>query len=446
VLLSIATGLVFGLLPALRATRIELVTDLKAESPASSTVNRFGLRHALVVSQVAICTVLLLATGLFLRSLQTTRGMDLGVRNRNLLLLPFDPALDHRSDIDARRVIGEVLEGARAIPGVEQATVTTELPLTFIINNSRFVPAEKASDSRAQRVRTDIYTVGPGFFSTIGVSLLDGDRAAIRSIFEKKSGVLDGPAAGQPAFRPVIVNDAFARAAFPNESPIGRRIVGDGKALDIAGVVETAKSRTIGEEPRPSIFLPILTEYVAAQASRGVTLVVKTRGEAASYTDAVRGIVRRVDPSLAVFDVRTMESHLRDALIVPRVTSTLSALAGTVGLALATVGVYGVISFAVARRRRELGIRLAVGARPAEILKMILRQGLAMASVGIGLGLVAALGVGRFAASLLYGVEPTDPLTFVAVPAFLLFVAFAACLLPARAAARVDPVDVLRSE
>jgi putative ABC transport system permease protein len=446
VLLSIATGLVFGLLPALRATRIELVTDLKAESPASSTVNRFGLRHALVVSQVAICTVLLLGTGLFLRSLQTTRGMDLGVRNRNLLLLPFDPALDHRSDIDARRVIGEVLEGARAIPGVEQATVTTELPLTFIINNSRFVPAEKASDSRAQRVRTDIYTVGPGFFSTIGVSLLDGDRAAIRSIFEKKSGALDGPAAGQPAFRPVIVNDAFARAAFPNESPIGRRIVGDGKALDIAGVVETAKSRTIGEEPRPSIFLPILTEYVAAQASRGVTLVVKTRGEAASYTDAVRGIVRRVDPSLAVFDVRTMESHLRDALIVPRVTSTLSALAGTVGLALATVGVYGVISFAVARRRRELGIRLAVGARPAEILKMILRQGLAMASVGIGLGLVAALGVGRFAASLLYGVEPTDPLTFVAVPAFLLFVAFAACLLPARAAARVDPVDVLRSE
>jgi predicted permease len=439
------TWVIFGLAPALRATKVELVADLRGHSQASGGLRRYGIRDALVVSQVAICTVLLVATGLFVRSLYTTRGMDFGLRNRNLLLVPFDPALDHRSDVQSRQLLREILQRARGIPGVETVTLTTEVPLTFIVNNSRFVAAEKAADRRAGRVGTDIYTVGPEFFSTLGMSLLTGDQAEIRSMFERRASALDD-ASGQPVFRPAIVNDAFARAAFPNESPVGRRIVGDGKTLDVVGVVETVKSRTIGEGARPSIYLPILTEYVSAQSPRGVTLVVKTRDEAASYAETVREMIRGADPSLAVFDVRTMETHLRDALIVPRLTSTLSAVAGTIGLVLATVGVYGVISFAVARRRRELGIRLAVGARPREVLAMILRQGLTLASIGIGLGLAVALGVTRFAASLLYGVGATDPWTFLVVSGVLIAAASAACLLPARAAARLDPVDVLRSE
>jgi predicted permease len=357
--------------------------------------------------------------------------MDVGLASRNLLLLAFDPAMDHRPDPQARQLLRAILAQAQVTPGVESATLTTDVPLTLIINNSRFVPAESAADPKRERVRTDIYTVGPQFFETMGIPFLAGQD-------------FHGDRAG--TWKPAIVNDAFARAAFPGQSPIGRRVVGDGKALEIVGLVATAKSRTIGEVPKPSIYLPILTEYTAAQTPRGVTLVVKTRDRAATYAGPMREAIRRADPSLAVFDVRTMDSHLGDALLAPRLAGLLSAVAGCIGLAIAIVGVYGVISFAVARRRREIGIRLAVGARPREVLMMILKQGTRLALIGIALGSLAGLGVTRFAASLLYGVNPRDTLTFVAVPVLLASVALLACLLPARAAARLDPVEVLRSE
>lgn len=429
--LSIVTGVAFGLVPALRATRPDLVTDLKADGRGSASVRRFGLHSALVVAQVAICTVLLVCMGLFVRSLQTARGMDVGLTNRNLLLLAFDPALDRRSDAQSRQLLRDILESAHNVAGVESATLTSGVPLTLTVSNSNFVPAENAKDPQAQRIRTDIYAVGPDFFATMGISFVAGedfraDRAAMG--------------------RPAIVNEAFARAAFPNRSPIGGRVLGDGKALDIVGLVATAKSRTIAEAPRPSIYLPILNEYSAAEMPRGVTLVVKTTESAATYVGPLREAIRSADRSLAVFDIRTMEGHLSDALIVPRLAVALSIVAGCIGIVIAIIGVYGVISFTVVRRRRELGIRLAIGARPCEILVMILRQGTALVFLGTALGLLVAIGVTRFAASLLYGIAPTDPVTFVIVPSCLIAVALLACLLPARAAARLDPLDVLRSE
>ena len=431
VTLSAVTGVVFGLVPALRATRPDLVTDLKGDGRGHGTIDRLGLRNGLVVTQMAICTLLLLCTGLFLRSLQTARRIDVGVSNRNLLLLAFDPGLDHVPDPQARLLLRRILENARAVPGVGSATLTTDVPLTLIINNSRFVAEERASDPARERVRTDIYTVAPRFFETMGIPFVEGDD--FRADQDDTGGI-------------AIVNAAFARAVFQNEPVIGRRIVGDGKQLRIVGVVATAKSRTIDEAPRPSIYLPVLQEYSAGQASRGVTLVVRTADNAASYTGAMRDAIRRADPSLAVFGVRTMESHLLDALLLPRLASTLSTIAGCIGLAIASIGVYGVISFAVARRRREIGIRLAIGARPSAVLVMMLKQGLTLTLIGTALGLLAAIGVTRFAASLLYGVTPRDTLTFVAVPLLLTSVALLACLLPARAAARLDPVEVLRTE
>jgi predicted permease len=429
--LSILTAVAFGLVPALRATRLDLVTDLKAEARGSAAVSRFALRNGLVVAQVAICTVLLVCMGLFLRSLHTARGTDLGLTNRNLLLLAFDPGLDRRADPQARQLMRDILERAQRVPGVESATLTSGVPLTLIVSNSRFVPEENARDPQRERVRADIYAVGPKFFTTMGISFLGGED------FRFDQAV---------ARRPAIVNDAFARAAFPNRSPIGRRVLGDGRALDIVGLVATAKSRTIGEAPRPSIYLPILHEYSAADTPRGVTLVVKTRDAAAAYAGPLREAIRSADRSLAIFDVRTMDSHLSDALIVPRLAGALSAVAGCIGVVIAIIGVYGVISFAVIRRRRELGIRLAIGARPGQILVMILKQGIALAFVGTAVGFLASLGLTRFASSLLYGVSPTDPLTFVVVPSCLIAVALVACVLPARAAARLDPVEVLRSE
>jgi ABC-type antimicrobial peptide transport system permease subunit len=309
--------------------------------------------------------------------------------------------------------------------------LTSSVPLTLIVSNSRFVPAEHADDPASPRMRTDIYTVGPDFFATLGIPIVAGRDVGREHAF---------------AGRPVIVNDAFARAAFPGRSPVGHRILGDGKALDIVGVVATSKSRSIAEDPRPSIYLPILSEYTAGETRRGVTLVVKTAGSPTSLVASVREAIRAVDRSLAVFDVRTMERHVSDALIVPRLMWMLSATAGTIGLAIATLGVYGVVSFAVARRRQELGIRLAIGARPREVVFMVLKQGATLALVGIALGCLVARGITRFTADVLYAVSPTDPLTFAAVPLLLVLVALAACLVPARAAARLDPADVLRSE
>ena len=336
-----------------------------------------------------------------------------------------------RPDPQARQLLRAVLEGARALPGVESATLTTSVPLTLIMSNSNFVLEEREADPNRQRIRTDIYGVGPQFVDTMGMARLAGEDFGF-----------DQAGSG----RPVIVNDAFARAAFSNQSPLGRRIVGDGKRLQIVGVVATASSRTVGEAPRPSIYLPLLNEYAAREAPAGVTLVVKTRGDAASYSASVREMIRRAEPRLAVFNVRTMDSHLSDALIVPRLAGMLSTVAGGIGLVMATIGVYGVVSFAAARRRREIGIRMAIGARPHEILMLLMKQGLAPAAAGTALGFLAGVSVTRLVASLLYGVTPTDTITFVAVPSFLMVIALLACLLPARSAARLDPVDVLRSE
>jgi predicted permease len=431
VALSLVTAVASGLVPALRATSPDLITELKSVARDRRTLDRFALRNGLVVAQVAICTVLLLCMGLFLRSLQAARGMDSGLANRNLLLMAFDPGLGHRPDPESKQLLRDILERAQAVPGVEFATLTSGVPLTLTVSNSNFVPAENAKNPQALRVRTDIYAVGPNFFATMGISFFGGDDFRF-----------DQAAAGRPA----IVNEAFARAAFPNQSPIGRRVLGDGKALDIVGLVATAKSRAIDEAPRPSIYLPILNEYSAAETPRGVTLVVKPDGTAANHVGPLREAIRRTEPWLAIFDVRTMESHLRDALLVPRLAWALSAVAGSIGLVIAIVGIYGVISFAVVRRRQEIGIRLAIGARPREVLVMIVKQGVTLALVGTAVGLLASLGLTRFGASLLYGVNPTDPLTFVVVPSTLMAAALLACVLPARAAARLDPVDVLRCE
>ena len=440
------TAMAFGLVPALRATKLNLIADVKASGLGAGTRDRFGLRTGLVVTQVAICAVLLLGMGLFLRSLHATDTIDLGLRKDNLLLLAFDPSLDRRGDTQSRQLLKTVLDRAQAVGGVESATLTTAVPLTFIINNTDFVADEHANDARAPSIRTDIYHVGPRFFETMGIRFVAGD---------------DFSPARSPRPDVAIVNEAFAHAAFGGRSPLGRHVLGNGRNLEIVGLVATAKSRTIGEEPRPAIYLPILQEYTAGQSARGVTLIAKTRAcpgpecvaPAGSESDAgiasvaaLREAIRSADRSLAIFDIRTMESHVRDALLVPRLARTLSAVAGGIGLVIATIGVYGVVSFAVARRRRELGVRLAIGARPQQVLAMILREGLTLVLIGSALGVLAAVGLAPLIASLLYGVAPIDPLTFVGVPLLLLAVATLACVVPARTAARVDPVDVLRTE
>src|ERR1039458_6498113 len=356
--LSGLTGVVFGLVPALRATRPDLTGALKDERVSIGQSRRFGLRNLLVVAQVAICTVLLICSGLFLRSLYSARNIDIGLGRRNLLMMAFDPSLNRYSPGETRRIVDAILEGGRTIPGVESATLSSSVPLNLEGTQNSFVPE---ADGREQNpIRADIYSVAPRFFETFGIRMIDGE--------DFRPGV--------PSEDIVIVNQALAGQAFPNQSPIGRRISYLGRTVRITGLVATTKSRTIGEDPHPCLYFPIARDLRGNDSLTGITLVLRTRGNPAGYAPLVRQTIRNIEPALAVFDIRTMDTQISKALFLPGVAAFLFGLAGFMGLLISTVGIYGVVSFAVARRTKEIGVRMALGAGRAQVLGMVLKQGL----------------------------------------------------------------------
>jgi predicted permease len=423
--LAALTGVTFGLVPALRATRPNLTGALKDERASIGPWRRFGLRNILVVAQVAICMVLLLCSGLFLRSLQSAGNIDTGMAHRNVLMLAFDPSLNRYSPDDTRRIVDDILTRTRVLPGVESASLTSAAPLNMEGTQNGFTAGDQKTP-----IIADIYSVSPRFFDTFGIRMIQGE--------DFRPGV--------PADDIVIVNQALADRAFPKQNPIGRTISYFGRTVRIAALVATAKARTIGEDPHPCLYFPIARELRGNDSLTGITLALRTRGNPASYTTAVRHTIARIDPSLAVFDVRTMDAQIAKAMFLPRVSAALFGLAGLMGLLISTVGIYGVISFSVARQTKDIGIRVALGARRGQVLGMVLRQGLTLTLAGSAIGLAAAMALSRITASLLYGVSPTDTLTFAAVPAALLTIAAVACLVPARRAARLDPIRALRCE
>ena len=287
VLLSLAAGIGVGLLPAFQSTRPDRLSGVKGAGRSVSDAGRGRLRVALVGGQIAVCALLLVCSGLALRSLAAARSTDIGLHNRDLILLGFDPGMNRRSDDDSRRLLRDVLERASAVPGVRSATLTTAVPLTFIIDNTRYVAEARAKDPSASRVRTDNYMVGPRFFETFGIPIVDGPGG---------EDTIDGPGPTGLA----VVNEAFAREVFPDGPAVGRRFVGDGRRLTVAGVVATVKSRTIGESPRPAVYLPILTEYtgVAVAARRHARRAAAGRsggGRTPARSDPVgRSLARRV--------------------------------------------------------------------------------------------------------------------------------------------------------
>ena len=389
---------------------------------------RLGLRNLLVVGQVAICMVLLICSGLFVRSLYSAGSIDLGFAHRNVLMMAFDPSLNRYAPSETRRLVEAILENARAIPGVESASLGNSVPLNLEGTQNSFVPG--LADKQAAPVRADIYSVAAQFFDTFGIRMIAGEDFG----------------AGVPADDIVIVNQAAAEKAFPQQNPVGRRIAYLGRSVRIVGLVATTKSRTIGEEPHPCLYFPIARDVRGNDSLTGITLVVRTRGNPAGYTPAVLQAIRKIDPALAVFDVRTMETQISQALFVPRAAALLFGLAGFMGLLISAVGIYGVISFSVARQTREIGVRMAMGARRVQVVGMVLKHGLVLTAAGSAIGLALALALSRTAASLLYGVSPTDTLTFILVPVFLLLIALAACLVPARRAASLDPMHALKYE
>lgn len=433
--LSIAAGLIFGVAPAWAASRPVMASALKGEDALARPGRRWTLRNVLIVAQVAMCVVLLSATGLFLRSLQSAARIDTGFRSTGVVSLSLDPRLYGYSPEKMVAFFRQAREQIAEIPGVQAVVVTDSLPLNGGHRSDGFAAKVKPKGSATkpvnENVSADMFMITPGYFEAMGIPVVAGE-----------SFRADPPKGETVAW----INEEFARQIFGNESPVGQSVVDGGTTYRVMGVTANIKSRSLGEETRPVVFRALDQAIATDPSFSGYTIMVRSDLPAADVATASRERIHTLDAAMAVYGVETMEEHMRDAFFLPRLAATLFGVFGLIGLVLAGVGLYGVMSYTVSRRTREIGIRMALGAQAGAVERWIVRQGMWLAVIAIVLGLPAAFALARLFRSVLYGVGTGDPITFVAVPAFLLIVTLAACWLPARRASRIDPQTVLRAE
>ena len=429
---AILTCLMFGLAPAARATRVDVNASLKDSDVASTAFAARWTRKVLVMVQVAVSVVVLVAAVLFLHSLWNGFSIDLGFRPENLLVARLDTTAQGYSKERSALFFQQLEDRVSKLPGVRSVSIVAPLPLGILSSGSQVsVPGT------SRTIDANRHMVGPRYFETMGIPLLRGRD--FRDI-----------AASSPPV--AVISRAMAERLFPNENPVGRRVGWEfGKestVYEIVGVAGNTKSKTIGEALTPCLY------ELAAQnekdlelfSSVGISLVVKTVGKPKALAPVVQQEVERLDPGLPVYGVETMEDQVGKALVLARLAASFLGIFGFLALTLAAVGLYGLMSYTVVARRREIAIRMALGASAARTLSVLARQGLSTVGVGLGAGLAASLAVGRLVSSLLYGVGSVDPLTFVTVPIVLVFVACLAILVPARQAAKVDPMVALRYE
>jgi predicted permease len=429
-ILSVGTGLLFGFGPAWIASRPILASALKGEDAFARPGRRLNLRNVLVVAQIFMSLVLLCATGLFLRSLEQAAGIDIGFRSHDVLMLSVDPRVHGYTPERTTQFLEQLRDRVAAIPGVISVAATDIAPLSGG-NRSDAFHVEGGSTTTSPDPGVELYMATPNYFETMGIARLAGRDFSHEAASTTRVG---------------IVNRAFAEHFFGRENPIGRRVTGGGVTYEIIGVVENIKSRTLGEDTRYVLFRSLAQSTGSDPSFLGYELVVHFQGNAAGIAGAVRGQIHNLDATMAVYNAETMQEHLRQALFLPRLAGTLFAIFGFVGLALAAIGLYGVISYSVSRRTREIGIRIALGAQLSAVRHLILRQGMVLTVIAMALGLPAAFALSGVLSSFLYGIRPHDTITFTMVPLFLAAVAFVACWVPARRATRVDPQSALRYE
>ncbi|MBM3766761.1 MAG: ABC transporter permease, partial [Acidobacteria bacterium] len=426
--LCVVTGLLFGIVPALRASRADLVPALKQDGHLSS-FRRFGLRNGLVVAQVAVSLLLLIGSALFLRSLAATQNADSGYANRGqIAMMAFDPVLQGLPSGQTTAMARAALERVRSAPGVRTAALSDIVPLSLGANSNRVLPDHKFGSEASQGIRANFMNTSSGYFAAMGLPILDG--ADFRD-------TVDGE---------IVINQVLAEKAFGRERAVGRRVRVSGTEFLVTGVAANGKSRFLNEEPQAIAYTPVFGRMKTDRMLLGVTVIAHVEGDPNRMIAPIREALRRGEASLPVFDERTFEGHMTNAMFFPRVAGALFGICGLFGLIIASIGVYGVISYGVSRRGREIGIRLALGARRGQVVQMVLREGLALALIGSAIGLAGGIGFGKLARTLLYGVGSADPVAYFGVPVFLLVVAAIATLVPATRAARVDPNTALRCE
>jgi predicted permease len=424
--LSTLTGITFGVLPALRSSRIVPVAVLKEETGAASGQHKARLTSALVVAQIALSFLLLICGGLFIRSFRKAEHVDTGFKANHVLLSTLDlfPAgYTQQTGVAFQR---ELLRRIEAIPGVRSASLSQWSPMGFRWDMDSVQPERYvAQKDESLQVLTD--KVGPNFLETLGIPLVAGR---------------DIEASDTPdTQRVVVVNEAFAQKYWPGQNALGHRLKEAGEWYTVVGVAKNAKYLGLVESPQPFIYRSALQVYC-----RYFVLDVLVRGDPNAYAGRVAAAVHSLNADLPVLDQYPLSRTVEIANTGNRVAGTFAGMFGLVGLTLAAIGIYGVIAYTTRQRLHEIGIRMALGARRRDVFKLVLKQGVRMAAIGIGVGLVCSLVLMPFLRSRLYGVAPTDLLTYFCVGVVLSIVALAACFLPAQRAAQVEPIRVLRYE
>jgi predicted permease len=428
-LISLLTGLVFGIIPAIKASGTDINEVLKTGGRGGAlgwTHNR--LRGVLVISEIALALVALVGSGLFLRSMQNAQRLNPGFESQNLFQVLFDlGALRYDAD-HGQQFFRDVIERAKSVPGVVSASVSANGVFGGGFLGTIFREGEQA-DPNNQGTLVNFDDVTPGHFETMRIPLLSGRDF---TDFDRENST--------PV---VVVNEAMAKMLWPGQEPLGKRfsIVTEPQLLQVVGVVGTAVIGQIGEDPQPIVYRPMRQQYSPAAA-----LVVRTNGNPEPLLGAVRTQVQPIDKNLAFTNGQTVQQILGQGLWAARMGAALLGLFGALALILASIGIYGVLSYSVAQRTSEIGLRMALGAQPRQVLALVLRQGMLLALIGAIVGVVVALPVARLASGLLYGVSATDPLTYAAITLLLMGVAVVACYLPARRATRIDPLVALRVE
>jgi predicted permease len=429
---SLATGIAFGLMPALQASKPDLVSALK-DTAAPAGYRRSRLRSGLIVVQIALSLVLLVAAAVVVRAL-LTQTVNPGFQTENGLMMSVDLGLQGYDETRGREFQRRLVESVSRLPGVRSACVADFVPLSLNYSGDNIYVEGQEPVRGANVPNAMVARVGVGYFETMGIPLLNG-----REFSEQ-----DTRAAPHVA----IVNEAFARSFFPGPDPVqdavGKRvslISIQGPFVQIIGVAKDGKYFNIAEEPRPFLYSSLLQTYIP-----NTILIARTSFDSNSMIAAVRNEVQKLDPSLPIFDVKTMTEHMRLSLFPARIAATVLGGFGVLAVTLAVIGIYGVTSYSVAQRTREMGIRMALGAGQGDLLKLVLGQGVLLVGIGSAIGLIASFSLTRLMSGLLFGVTSTDPVILVAVPLLLAGVALGACFVPARRATKVDPMVALRYE
>jgi len=425
--LSIITGLIFGLAPAWQVTRPDVAPALKREMAGRGWVGRALLRRALVIGQISVSLVLVFGAGLFARTLRNLRTVDLGFRPEQIILMTMDPSLSGYKEADTALLYDRLLERIRKLPGVRAASLAN----MTVLSGGMFAADVGVTGYTPQDHEPNYYLnwVSTDYFKTLGTPILQGrdfnrwDRKDVQPV--------------------AIVNQRFASHFWPGQNAIGKRFRWGGWKSDvvIVGVVANTKYQTIREEPQFIYYLP-----VAQQHASGLTLYVRTVGDSDRMISSVRDIVRALDPKLPVYNIKTLEAQIDSQLSQERILASLSTFFSAAATLLAALGLYGVVAYSVKRRYHEIGVRLALGAQRPDVIWLVLRESLLLVVIGIAIGVPAALAATRLIASVLFGVNPADPLTYSLATLLMLAVAGFAGYLPARRATRIDPMVALRYE